>query len=305
MTDLGTLTDPKGRRTSEAYAINRDGLVVGKSYATVGVHAFLWLPTPMFGLPPGLNDLGTLGGTSSWAYAINSNAKIVGQAYLSGSGIPRPVIWEPAGTGGMVVRDLGTLGGTFGRARAINEAGAIVGVSSLGTGGSTQACIWLDQPRYGLPAGVTQLVFNGGTSTECYDINNHGQVVGRAQIGGGFVWLPEPAFGLPAGVTSFAADPWRIRECNAINDAGDIAATSIDVEGIPHGVVLRGTTLIDLSTAVRPRDQWQVVDAFDVNSDGVVVGSAVRNGEQHAVLLIPIGLRQAITTLEPDDRTTP
>ena len=71
--DLGTL----GGRHSEAYAINSDGTVVGRSQVEPGrghstsYHATLWRDGRVI-------DLGTLGGTESAAYDINERGQVVG-----------------------------------------------------------------------------------------------------------------------------------------------------------------------------------------------------------------------------------
>jgi probable HAF family extracellular repeat protein len=147
MQDLGTLP---GTDTSEAYAVNEAGHVVGASGThiaqTNGIdpgtsRAFLWQAST------GLQDLGFLpGAKDAVAYAINSRDQVVGQ---SGS---HAFVWR-AGIG---MRDLGTLpGGTESVARAINDEGQIVGSSTTATG-QTHAVLW--QPVAGTPPTTTAIV---------------------------------------------------------------------------------------------------------------------------------------------------
>jgi probable HAF family extracellular repeat protein len=72
MQDLGTL----GGNSSQASALNGDGVVVGGSYLADGTtfHAFLYDGAAM-------RDLGTLPGTkNSWPWSINSSGAVVGYA---------------------------------------------------------------------------------------------------------------------------------------------------------------------------------------------------------------------------------
>src|SRR5215469_8184114 len=61
---------------------NAAGQVVGSAFGLGGPfveHAFLWLPQPAYGLPAGMNDLGTLAGEQySSANGINSTGQVVG-----------------------------------------------------------------------------------------------------------------------------------------------------------------------------------------------------------------------------------
>ena len=85
--DLGTL----GGGNSTAFAVNNAGQVVGEADLNVNVyHAFLWLPAPAYGMPAGMNDLGSLGGRTT-ARGINQYGEVVGgdNDYI------HPLLWLP------------------------------------------------------------------------------------------------------------------------------------------------------------------------------------------------------------------
>ena len=71
-----------------------------------------------------MQDLGTLGGTTSSAFGINEAGKVVGEAATSNNEVHAFLY-----NGGQM-QDLGTLGGSHSRAWDINEADKVVGSST-------------------------------------------------------------------------------------------------------------------------------------------------------------------------------
>lgn len=84
-----------------------------------------------------IQDLGTLGGTSSLASAVNDRGQVVGFTYLPNDTEVHAFSWTQAG--GMV--DLGTLGGTGSQANAVNASGQIIGWAFTADGAS-RAVLW-------------------------------------------------------------------------------------------------------------------------------------------------------------------
>jgi probable HAF family extracellular repeat protein len=134
MQDLGVLgTDFTVQ--SRANAINDSGQIVGwsdtgchsTSSDVCGSHAFLWQQGHM-------QDLGTLGGSSSNATDINNKGQIVGGAATPNSGTTHAFLWQYG-----KMKDLGTLdnGQNYSEANAITQDSQVVGYSST-------AFIWRD-----------------------------------------------------------------------------------------------------------------------------------------------------------------
>lgn len=179
--DLGALS---GAIASEGRGINARGEVVGWSIASSNPNAhdgFIWLPSGAYGLPAGMTNLGSLGGTYTRAWAINELGQVVGDS-VNGNGYTVAFLWLPAAAYGLSagMHDMQTSGGAYSFARAINSAGDIVGLSATNSPPPREecACAWFQgQPgavdlNALLPAGAPWIL------RSAQDINDKGQIVG-------------------------------------------------------------------------------------------------------------------------------
>jgi probable HAF family extracellular repeat protein len=181
--------------------INDSDIIAGTVHgAPLG---FVWRP-----FQPHPRNIGTLGGATSEALGINNRGHITGTAALP-SGASNAFVWTR--NGGM--RDIGTAqegSSTYGF--AINDQDEVVGFTNN-----------IEQPFYWSDAtGIRLLRSLGGQSTEVYDINNSGAIVGssltpanlfHAALWSSYSATPQDLGTLPGGTTSIA---------KAINSSGQV-----------------------------------------------------------------------------------
>lgn len=160
--DLGALTESN---TSEAYAINDYGQIVGHSGVGSNGHAFYWED----GI---ITDIGAVGGALG-ATDINNAGMAVGHSN-SGSLINGAFIWEDG-----QMNALGMLpSGRWSYAHGINESGTVVGKANLITGNTSyyQAVKWENGNIIDL--GVLENQSSYINSSQANAINDEGVIVG-------------------------------------------------------------------------------------------------------------------------------
>jgi probable HAF family extracellular repeat protein len=161
---------------TRANAINSSSQVVGSAApAFAAGHAVLWN-----GAAGAIQDLGTLGGSTSAALDINDAGQVIGTSLLADGATTHFFLWS-AGTG---MQDISSLLGTATSILAINNSGQIAG--TMTTSGGSHAFL------YTPGSGVRDLGTLGGTSSSPTGLNNLGQVVGTSTTAGGaahaFLW---------------------------------------------------------------------------------------------------------------------
>lgn len=192
-----------------ATALTNKGQIVGaRRNEGPGASAYLYYKGQV-------EELGTLGGTSSWAYDVNERREVVGWSTIDDEGTTRSFVYRggvmsdldaqlglPVGvrginssgqvTGGMQVgelgthafvldqgelRDLGTLGGISSWGEAINDQGMVAGASEVPGGNGPHVFLY----RNGVMLDLDGLGCCGGIGN---DVNERGDVTGQSRTPG-------------------------------------------------------------------------------------------------------------------------
>jgi probable HAF family extracellular repeat protein len=201
---------------TRAVAINASGQIAGSaSNGTSPMHAVLWNSSNA------IQDLGTLGGTTSAAIDINDAGQVIGTSTLPGDATTHFFLWS-AGTG---MQDISPVLGTATSILAINSSGQIVGTYGVS---NAQSHAFLYTPG----SGVRDLGTLGGASSSPTGLNNLGQVVGSSVTSGGtthaFLWTPSDGMEDVTAITGFAA-------ITALNDRLQTLTTNTSSGSGPNG----------------------------------------------------------------------
>jgi probable HAF family extracellular repeat protein len=274
-TDLGMLP---GGASSAAFWINAKGWITGNSENGETDPLIAGLPEVRAVLWKGgkIQDLGTLGGSSSFSQALNDRGQITGLAL---NGIPDPFsfyyqflyclpfqICSPNATETRAfvwdeedgIQDIGTLGGPDAFPSLINQRGLVAGFSYTNS---------IPDPNTGLPTyhpflwekgkGMKDLGSFGGAATASVNgLNERGEVVGGLDLPGDqnlhpFLWNGEKLIDLTA--PPFAESGHG--EAAWINEAGEVvggADIPVPCSGsprlVPRAFLWKNGVMRDLGT---------------------------------------------------------
>lgn len=204
-TALGTLP---GHTSSNGSAINNSRQVAGVSNNGTPSfdQSFIWLPSPAYGLPQGMNSLGSLPGhEENFAEAINGLGQVAGGSYdLANTTLveERAYLWLPSDAYGLAagLRDIHDPAWLWSYAEGMNEApGGVLRVVGHGrpSGSEDRAFVWdsVSQTMTDLNT-VTANLPVGALLFTAYDVNDAGQIVGGYLLPNGvrraFVLNPIP-----------------------------------------------------------------------------------------------------------------
>lgn len=242
---------------ARAIDINEAGQIIGADENYV---------VPLVWDQGGLSTLALPSGTE-WARlaGINDEGVIIGTAsgfepgaFMSSA---RAVRWDS----GMPMVLSPKVGDTETAAFGISNVG-IVG-KSWGDYGS-HAALWYHNPS-GFPLDLGPLF--PGTSSSASDVNAIGQVVGTSYIDG-FLWTP----GNDAVEIGFSPE--------ALNDYGQVVGRA----GGDVAMLWQDGVAQDLNSLISPNSGWTLLQANDINNDGLIVGRGRLNGVEQAFLLTPV-----------------
>jgi RHS repeat-associated protein len=319
--DLGGLGGSVSGWVSDAYDINKNGMVVGQAVKPGGARRPFSYTTS-----GGMQELTPVPGVLSAAWGVNDSGKIVG-GYDSGS---TRHAWYYDGT---TVTDLGNLLGNlthdWANAFKVNNLNEVSGSDSSGTttqlgddhafyydsggmhdagglSGSYTYCHgrgisdlqkmvgWCNLPSdptqqhaflYNRVSGTMadlSLIAPPGLSSSAESINSvPNEQVAGAAGSDAAVWQGAQFFDLGSLASGF---PTKAED---INNLGAVVGTGNLSNSLTHGFLFSGGAMQDLNSLIPLGSGYEILEAHAINDNGWIVGRAATNGEEHAVLLIP------------------
>lgn len=242
------------------------------------------------------------GPRAGWVSAINNAGVSVGQRFDSTQTKPFRVDWHSQRTGWLLSRDTPV----HAEALGINDAGFVVGwIETIDR--NRKRLPYVKPPQRGLAIVLPQPDV-GGTAR---GISNSGNIVGDAfdalaSKQRAVVWKPsEPESGVGWNAPIFLPDPttgnYRHTWANAVNDIGE-AVGGVEWLFRQYGAVLwKNGNFYNLDDFLSPeqRSEWRLLEAFDINERGEIVGTGSRLGQTTAFLLTPIRRITLVDVGEP------
>lgn len=271
---------PFGALHAKAVDINDCGQIVGVyprriSPTKTQPHAFLWLPAEAYGLPAGLNDLGSLseGDVSSVPVAMNDRGDVIGFASIASVG-SRSFLWLPENRYGLTagMHDLADHGCADCAVADINNKGQIVGgFPVIAQTSTTQAEGHAFRWERGIRSDLGILpdayeytfkppAFRTSKFSAAFSINDLGQSVGGSSCGHQFV-------------------PAELFVDNSVTICDH--AVAWDGTGGPMDLGTLGTYVAEVkpqfSSNAHPTITRDQSGAFEINRQGQIIGYSTRD----------------------------
>jgi probable HAF family extracellular repeat protein len=211
--DLGTLPGDSG---SDAYVINKQGVIAGDSYGPANYNAVVWDRSRRIHRLPDLP-----GWNWSEAVCINDLGQIAGWCGPDANGDYVAALWQKVDAIPIYLARL--TGGGWGEPVSINNRGQVVGGVSPDPGPNWLPALWQDGSL------IELAVFGTDPYALALQINNQGQIVGFSgqsltdlTTAHPLLWENGEMIDLQ---TQIPADSgWLLEQAGSINDRGQIAA---------------------------------------------------------------------------------
>jgi len=253
----------------------------------------VWTEEGTDGVPgnPEMRDLGTFGGNESKAFAINEKGHITGYAETRKNA--HAFIYR-----GEVMVDIADaipgLPNSFGF--GINEQGHVAGAAYNAGYSSSEAFLYDGQVAHLLGD------LSGGDSF-ALDLNDSDEVVGYSGLSRGVVHAFRYSSGEMEDLGTLGGD-WSYAQ--AINDYGSIVGGSFiepDNE-VYHAFIYEEGVMADLNSELDTSGMgWELIEAYDINDAGQIVGVGTYENQQHIFRLTPVTLLPPEITGQPGDVT--
>lgn len=221
-------------------------------------------------------------GTSE-AYGVNDAGTVVGWAPSPRANYYHAFIWKEG-----VIEDLSETGlgdPSYSRAFDVNNAEQVVGYIDRDEGftyteSDREAFIWED--------GVFRTLAHlpGYASSTAVAINEAGHAAGWSGDTGGTV--SEAALWTDAQVISLGTlEGDSNSRALAVNDNGQVVGWSGSGENNSRAFFWQDGFMLDLNSLLPADSGWQLIEARGINNQGMIVGTAMLNGQSRAFLLTP------------------